>query len=55
MLTHVGTERIETERLILRKFEYADDDYKTIADGKNGHGRIMFIIRGAINDKNELR
>ena len=26
MLIHVGTERIETERLILRKFEYADDE-----------------------------
>lgn len=26
MLTHIGTNRIETERLILRRFEYADDD-----------------------------
>lgn len=26
MLTHVGTIGIETERLILRKFEYADDE-----------------------------
>lgn len=26
MLTHLGTKHIETERLILRKFEYADDD-----------------------------
>lgn len=25
MLTHVGTTKIETERLILRKFEYTDD------------------------------
>ena len=26
MLTHIGTNTIETERLILRKFEYTDDD-----------------------------
>lgn len=26
MLTHVGTDKIETERLILRKFEYTDDE-----------------------------
>lgn len=26
MLTHVGTTKIETERLILRKFEYTDDE-----------------------------
>ena len=26
MLTHVGTETIETERLILRRFEYSDID-----------------------------
>lgn len=26
MLTHTGTETIETERLILRKFQYTDDD-----------------------------
>lgn len=26
MLTHIGTQTIETERLILRRFEYADDD-----------------------------
>lgn len=26
MLTHIGTKIIETERLILRRFEYADDD-----------------------------
>ena len=26
MLTHIGTKTIETERLILRRFEYADDD-----------------------------
>lgn len=26
MLTHIGTQRIETERLILRKFEYTDDE-----------------------------
>lgn len=26
MLTHVGTLKIETERLILRKFEYKDDE-----------------------------
>lgn len=26
MLTHVGTEKIETERLILRRFKYTDDD-----------------------------
>lgn len=26
MLTHNGTKQIETERLILRKFEYSDDD-----------------------------
>jgi len=26
MLTHVGTQTIETERLILRKFSYKDDD-----------------------------
>lgn len=26
MLTHVGTNAIETERLILRRFEYTDDD-----------------------------
>lgn len=26
MLTHVGTKTIETERLILRKFEYSDDE-----------------------------
>ncbi|NRY58925.1 hypothetical protein [Clostridium beijerinckii] len=26
MLTHVGTIGIETERLILRKFEYTDDE-----------------------------
>lgn len=26
MLTHVGTNTIETERLILRKFEYTDDE-----------------------------
>ena len=25
MLTHIGTQTIETERLILRKFEYTDD------------------------------
>ena len=25
MLTHIGTQRIETERLILRKFEYIDN------------------------------
>lgn len=26
MLTHIGTKIIETERLILRRFEYADDE-----------------------------
>ena len=26
MLTHCGTQTIETERLILRRFEYSDDD-----------------------------
>ncbi|MHC1719640.1 MAG: GNAT family N-acetyltransferase [Clostridiaceae bacterium] len=26
MITHVGTGKIETERLILRKFEYTDDE-----------------------------
>lgn len=26
MLTHIGTQRIETERLILRRFEYADNE-----------------------------
>jgi Acetyltransferases, including N-acetylases of ribosomal proteins len=26
MLTHIGTAKIETERLILRKFEYTDDE-----------------------------
>lgn len=26
MLTHIGTQTIETERLILRRFEYTDDD-----------------------------
>lgn len=26
MLTHIGTQTIETERLLLRRFEYADDD-----------------------------
>lgn len=26
MLNHVGTEIIETERLILRKFQYTDDE-----------------------------
>ncbi len=26
MLTHIGTNTIETERLILRRFEYADDE-----------------------------
>ena len=26
MLTHTGTQTIETERLILRKFEYTDDE-----------------------------
>ena len=25
MLTHIGTQTIETERLILRRFEYSDD------------------------------
>ena len=25
MLTHIGTNSIETERLILRRFEYSDD------------------------------
>jgi ribosomal-protein-alanine N-acetyltransferase len=26
MLTHTGTDKIETERLILRRFEYSDDE-----------------------------
>ena len=26
MLTHIGTTTIETERLLLRRFEYSDDD-----------------------------
>lgn len=26
MLTHIGTETIETERLMLRRFKYSDDD-----------------------------
>lgn len=26
MLTHIGTNTIETDRLVLRKFEYSDDD-----------------------------
>ena len=26
MLTHVGTNTIDTKRLILRRFEYTDDD-----------------------------
>ncbi|MDY4253173.1 hypothetical protein [Clostridium sp.] len=26
MLTHCGTSVIETERLVLRKFEYTDDE-----------------------------
>ena len=26
MLTHTGTQTIETERLILRRFQYTDDD-----------------------------
>ena len=26
MVTHIGTQKIETERLILRRFDYADID-----------------------------
>lgn len=26
MLTHIGTDTIETERLLLRRFEYTDDE-----------------------------
>ena len=26
MLTHIGTTTIETDRLLLRRFEYTDDD-----------------------------
>mgnify|MGYP003317722449 CR=1 FL=1 len=26
MLTHIGTTTIETDRLLLRRFEYSDDD-----------------------------
>ncbi|WP_366558631.1 hypothetical protein [Ruminococcus sp.] len=26
MLTHIGTQTIETDRLILRRFEYSDDE-----------------------------
>lgn len=26
MLTHIGTNTIETERLTLRRFQYTDDD-----------------------------
>lgn len=38
VLTHVGTNTIETERLILRRFEYSDDTAMLkywIADEKN--------------------
>lgn len=37
MLTHIGTKTIETERLILRKFEYFDDEAMLkywVSDGK---------------------
>ena len=30
MLTHIGTNTIETERLILRRFEYTDELKKNI-------------------------
>lgn len=38
MLTHIGTDTIETERLILRKFKISDDEAMLkywIADEKN--------------------
>ena len=28
MLTHIGTKTIETERMILRRFEYSDNETK---------------------------
>ncbi len=50
MLTHVGTNNIETERLILRKFKYTDDEAMLkywVADEKN----TVIIFRACILHK----
>ena len=45
MLTHTGTQTIETERLILRRFQYTDDDAMLrywVADEKIDHPSNLF-------------
>ena len=50
MLTHIGTNEIETERLILRRFEHTDDEAMLkywIADEKN----TVAIFRAGLYNK----
>ena len=49
MLTHIGTNTIETERLILRRFEYTDDEFcDALAKYRNQ------TIKDSINSDNPL-
>ena len=47
MLTHSGTQTIKTERLILRRFAYSDDDSMLkywISDPENGSDGLKSLI-----------
>ena len=48
MLTHIGTNTIETERLILRRFEYTDNEAMRkywMSDGTLWEGQIALYFR----------
>ncbi len=55
MVTHIGTQKIETERLILRRFDYADIDSMLrnwIADEKTqwGYGEPYYLTPEAVRE-----
>lgn len=55
MLTHIGTDTIETERLILRRFEYSDADAMLknwVADKKiqSLYSEPVYSTREAVNE-----
>lgn len=55
MLTHIGTNTIETERLTLRRFEYTDDDAMLknwIADEKvqSMYSEPVYTTKEAVNE-----
>lgn len=56
MLTHIGTTTIETERLLLRRFEYSDDDTMLkywIADEKiqSLYSEPVYTTKEAVKDQ----